>query len=704
MATDIEYPDVETAGLPEAYEAAEPLHLRNLQFQEYWDLTLEEAIAIALHNSKVIRSIAQVQQFGFSATGAARLRGASTIYDPALSETLATPTPHQVDGTGNRVLPRGAARANAVGGVADALSEFDTQFFSSLTYNLVDRATNNNVVNAAGARNTNFLMSLSKRAATGGVWTVRHTIANSWSTNNLAVPSDWTAALELEVNHPLLRGRGTQINRIPVILARIRTDITLADFQRNVRDLVADVERTYWDLQCAYRIVEANEQGRDAAHAAWRKDRVLSGATVGGEQEPRAAEQYLRFRSQVEASLASRTQGEGVFVLERRLRALLGLTPTDRRLIRPIDEASTTFVTFDWREVCLESLFRSPELRQQKWFIKQREMELISARNQLLPDLNMGMNYRWIGVGDKLIDANRRGLNFPTPGSTAFDELTEGNFAEAFFSLSFLPNTIGARRQQALVRNAMLEVKKAKAILETMENNVVHELSDAVADLNNQYMLAQLGYSRWVKANQEVRKLEAQFNVQPNLHNQLMDAFDRRARARIEYYQRLCDFNQAVAQVHYFKGTLMDYNGIQLAEGPWPKKAYWDALGRARERDASHYFDYGATRPRVISRGPAPHQAAPHHADRRSDPGRRRRDHRAKRFRRAAEDGWEPLPAPREPADNGESEEMVPEARRSGPDLNAPTRAEVRSDAVQPAAHQSPVANAFQWGGMSLDR
>ena len=41
-------------------------------------------------------------------------------------------------------------------------------------------------------------------------------------------------------------------------------------------------------------------------------------------------------------------------------------------------------------------------------------------------------------------------------------------------------------------------------------------------------------------------------------------------------------------------------------EGTWPQKAYWDALGRARQRDAGWYIDYGWTRPKVVSRGPAP--------------------------------------------------------------------------------------------------
>jgi hypothetical protein len=48
---------------------------------------------------------------------------------------------------------------------------------------------------------------------------------------------------------------------------------------------------------------------------------------------------------------------------------------------------------------------------------------------------------------------------------------------------------------------------------------------------------------------------------------------------------------------------------VKLTEGPWAGKAYFDAHRRARERDASHYLDYGFTRPNVISRGEYNQQA-----------------------------------------------------------------------------------------------
>ena len=62
MATEIEYPDVESATLGDVEGAIRPFSLQNNQPKEVWDLKLEDAIRNALTNNKIMRSIGgQVQ-------------------------------------------------------------------------------------------------------------------------------------------------------------------------------------------------------------------------------------------------------------------------------------------------------------------------------------------------------------------------------------------------------------------------------------------------------------------------------------------------------------------------------------------------------------------------------------------------------------------------------------------------------------------
>ena len=135
-------------------------------------------------------------------------------------------------------------------------------------------------------------------------------------------------------------------------------------------------------------------------------------------------------------------------------------SPTDGRIIRPIDEPTEARVHFEWCEVRSESLARSVELRRQQWAIKSAQLELMSAKNQLLPQLDATAFYRWLGVGDQLAAANRSGLRFPTAGSNALEQLTDGDYQELGLRLEFTPQAIGSRSALANIRRGQIQLVK----------------------------------------------------------------------------------------------------------------------------------------------------------------------------------------------------------------------------------------------------
>ena len=56
-ATQIEYPDAQTTSMADVENAAPPLTIENAIPKEFWNLTLEDCVKIALDNSKVMRSL-----------------------------------------------------------------------------------------------------------------------------------------------------------------------------------------------------------------------------------------------------------------------------------------------------------------------------------------------------------------------------------------------------------------------------------------------------------------------------------------------------------------------------------------------------------------------------------------------------------------------------------------------------------------------
>ena len=604
VATDIEHPDVDTISLAETVLTKPPLTINNPNFDDIWELTLEQAVCLALQNSKVLRRLptggiggfqqslaGQPNSIGPSGELGRQPEFASTVYDPALQESS----------VGNRRHP----------GVEAALAAFDAHVGVDIFWNRRDRPRNFQNAQAVGitsfedTRNADALFELTKKAAPGTLFGLRNRygyLNDRVPGGFIGVPSHYTVEWEAEARHPLLRGGGTQVNRIPIVIARIRTDIELGDFEANVRDMVFDVEKAYWLLVCAYHNLEADKRGRDKVLATWKQvDALREVGQEGGDaaREALARQQYFEFDGRVKASLAD------LFKAENRLRYIMGLTATDGRLIRPTDDPTIAKVQFDWMEILCESLVRSVELRTQKWRIKRDELELIAARNQLLPQLDVVGLYRFVGAGNNLINADRNGLNFPQRGSTAYDVLTDGDFQEFRFGLEVdLP--VGFRRELAGVRNAQLQIARDKAVLEEMELELSHSLTNAIQDLEGHHAIANSTFNRLKAAQDEVESLTERVVRGIERLDVLLDGQRRLADVRRAYNQSLCNYSLSISQVHFVKGSLLDYNGICLAEGPWTKKAYWDALGHARERDASHYMDYGFTRPSVVSRGRFP--------------------------------------------------------------------------------------------------
>tara|TARA_R110002049_G_scaffold2750_2_gene21467 strand:- start:254050 stop:256464 length:2415 start_codon:yes stop_codon:yes gene_type:complete len=620
-ATSIEYPDVEVESLAETTQAVRPLTIGNHDYQ-FWDLSLEECVSIALQNAKFFITTSGNAEFRQNiaaqfTSGSADQFG--SIYDVAVGQATTQSIPLTIDSSGNRVLPRGVLRANQVGGVEDALAEFDAQASGFVNFATTDRAQNvgaQNTINPQVSQATNVTQqsAISKRMATGGVATLRQQIL--YSRNNTpingfgrAVPSDYTALLEAQVQHPLMRNRGTMVNRIPVVLASLNEDISIADFEIQVRNLVRDVEVKYWDLYISYRAVATSIIGRNSAIATAQFARLNLENGTGTRQElAQAVEQYYQFRGLLESALAgSNLPGSdqfGVYGRERALREVLGLAATDGRLVRPVDEPSLARVEHDWDETVAQLLYLSPEIRRNKVRIKQSELELVSAKNQVLPEVNLSLLYRWVGVGDTLGPPNRRGVNFPDPGSSALGELTEGNYQEGAIRLEITPPAIGMRRELTRIRGAQLRLAREKAFLQEQERLLVSQLSDAVAKVATHYQLVQTNAQRWQAAEQEVEARLAEFKGGRSSVNVVLQSQQRRAQAQIDYYRALGEYNKSVNYVDYLKGTMLANSNITLAEGPWNDKAYCDALERARERSAGKQLQYGVSRPAVVRTGP----------------------------------------------------------------------------------------------------
>lgn len=580
---EITEPTFEAPNFEEFSGPYSPRTIRDQANLGYRDITLQEAIHIALANSSVLADL-----------GGTVLRlpdRVHTAYDPAIQES------------------------DPNFGVEGALSAFDAEFNTSLFSEKNDRRYNNRALGVGGLFTQDYDVynaELSKRAMTGSRFALRNIIDFDQNSNigNEFPDGSWNAIMEAEVKHPFLRGAGVEFNQIAgpkgepgvyngVLIARIRADISLADFEMGVRDFLSNVENSYWDLYFAYRDLDAKIRARDTALETWRRIEALyrTGRRGGeAEKEAQAREQYYRFEEEVQNALVGRllegtrtyngsnagtSRGlPGIYANERRLRAVIGLPPNEDYLLRPADEPSVAGVVFDWPMIAAESMARREELRRQRWEVKRRELELFASKNFLLPNLDAFGRYRWRGFGEDLWAPGREGRQ---PYDNAIMDLTSGKFQEWQVGMEF-SFPVGFRKGHAAVRNAELELVRAKAVLRDQERQVAHELSASVSEADRAYAVLETQINRSIAAKQQLDALQAAYESDKVEFYVVLDAQRRLAEAESAYYRARVEYAIAVRNVHFEKGSLLDYCGVVLSEGAWPTKAYLDAAKRERQR------------------------------------------------------------------------------------------------------------------------
>lgn len=552
-SVDAGAPPIEIPTVP-----APPITIRDadsLKNASYRDLTLTETIRIALSNSEVLRDL-----------------NATVLRAP---DQLAT----------EETLP--LVQLDPQTGTEAALSAFDAQLYALGKWQNNDRQFNNRFfgggANAFQQDTHDYVLQLSKRTATGAQIAIRS--ITDYDANNATgneTPSAWQTQWHAELRQPLLQGAGLTFNRIGgpaalpgvyngVLIAKTNNDISVTEFRQDARNFVSNVVNAYWDLAFAYRDADARAEALERARKTWRSyDAQKSSSRRGGSAEALAREQYYRFKSEYQDAVAGKLVGRtqvnnatsggtfsgigGVLATERRLRLLIGLPISEADLLRPVDEPMTAPVIFDTDSLSVAAIRLREELQQQRLVIKKREMELLAAKNFLLPSLDLVSTYRV------------RGLDRQLAGSgSALSELGDMDFQEYEAALEFkMP--VGFRQAHAAVQHAKLQVARDRSVLHEQERQILHDLLSTVAEVDRAFALAETSLNRYLAAKDALDSLEANREAGlPISLEQLLDAQRRLSESQTRYYLAVTEYMVAIKNVQFESGTLLQDTQIMVA-------------------------------------------------------------------------------------------------------------------------------------------
>ena len=499
-----------------------------------------------------------------------------------------------------------------------SLSRFDVRWVTSMQWQKVDQPTAAQFLSFQNSQDTaQFSSTLAKPLPTGGVAGITFSTnyskfsAQATSQTSLVNPN-YTPALTLTLEQPLLRLFGVEINQISsliplqngsillpgltsisgsgtegILITRIRLDQAKANFENVVNFMLVNVEAAYWNLYAAYYNLFAQEEGLRQAFEGYRFTyiRVLNGSDPPQRLDQIQA-QFHRFQRQVYLA-----RGQ-VLESERQLRGLLGLRSDDGVRLVPIDEPNLAPYRPDFHEAANDAIALRPELMLARQDLKFQQLNLMLQKNLRRPDLRGYGSYNVAGLGTRLggstTDVSPTGSGALIPGN-AFGSIADNRFNSWTVGVR-LDVPLGFRDANGLVREAQLNMTRSYVQLRDGELKVIEYLAGQyrrVIQTHAQIAPARAereSLQRYIYRIREVIRIGS-WNAQFFLD--YLTVQQQLATAIATESQAIANYNIALASFEFAKGTIQQYNNVSVGEGPLPPWVSKRAKDHFRERTGS---------------------------------------------------------------------------------------------------------------------
>jgi outer membrane protein TolC len=184
--------------------------------------------------------------------------------------------------------------------------------------------------------------------------------------------------------------------------------------------------------------------------------------------------------------------------------------------------------------------------------------------------------YRFRGFGNEWINN--------TQVTDAASNLLGGDYQEWQAGVEYnIP--VGLRKGHAAVRNSQLALHREMQLLQEQERNVVFGLSNAMNETKRAYDAMELHQLRLTEIVRQLKSLQAKSDAgQDPALDVLLDTHRRLLDARLRYHQSRIEYALAIRNVHFEKGTLLEYCNVSLHEAVSDPQAYADARVRESSR------------------------------------------------------------------------------------------------------------------------
>lgn len=244
----------------------------------------------------------------------------------------------------------------------------------------------------------------------------------------------------LSLTQPLLRGFGYNVNTAPIQIACLAQGIASANAKLKAISVAAEVERAYWNLWSAHKLLEIARQQKELADKQIPIAKRLVEAEVLSAAEVIRAESgsLSRDNDVISAETEVRITGREL----KRIMQKADLPVNGPTLLTPLTDPNPTALKFDRPSVTQAAIDNRMELLQIRLEVFQNWITQEVQRNSQLPRLDLLAQIKGLGLDKDL--------------GGSLDDLSRGKHGDGLVGLSLQVPLSGNISAQARFRQAEL--------------------------------------------------------------------------------------------------------------------------------------------------------------------------------------------------------------------------------------------------------
>lgn len=356
--------------------------------------------------------------------------------------------------------------------------------------------------------------------------------------------------LVLQLDQPLLRNFGTDVNLAQVRLARNTELDSIQQLKGTLLSTVNDTETAYWnlaksqaDLHIVYRLLQRGEETLKAL-----RDRLVLD-TKPATYSDAAATVEIRRADVIRAQRVVRDASDRLKVLINDPDLPVGSEVLLLASDLPLDQA----VEYSLVDSINAALANRPEVQRAIISMDNTSIRQTVADNQRLPKLDLRALTRFSGLGATM--------------GNAYDQIGEAEFVDYQVALNF-EQAIGNRAAEATFRQRRLERMQAVIAYRNTVQGVVAEVKSALRDLTTNYVLIEQTRAARIAAAENVRALQVEEQTIQGLTPEFLNLKLQRQAALASAEQQeaasYLDYNTAMSRLYTATGTALERNRIEF--------------------------------------------------------------------------------------------------------------------------------------------